>query len=27
LSNFNDFKIDIPEFKGKLDPDEFLKWM
>ena len=21
---FNDFKVDIPEFEGKLDPDEFL---
>ena len=20
---FNDFKVDIPEFEGKLDPDEF----
>jgi len=24
---FNDFKVDIPEFEGKLDPDEFLDWL
>ena len=23
----NDFKVDIPEFGGKLDPDEFLDWL
>jgi len=23
----NDFKVNIPEFKGKLDPNEFLDWM
>ena len=22
-----DFKVDIPEFVGKLDPDEFLDWL
>jgi len=22
-----DFKVDIPEFEGKLDPDEFLDWL
>ena len=27
LSNFNDFKVVIPKFKGKLDLDEFLGWM
>ena len=26
-SNFNDFKVDISEFEGKLDPDDFLEWM
>jgi len=26
-SNLNDFKVDIPEFEGKLDPDDFLEWM
>ena len=26
-SNFNDFKVEISEFQGKLDPNEFLKWM
>jgi len=26
-SNSNDFKIDILEFEGKLDPDDFLEWM
>jgi len=24
-SNSNDFRVDIPEFEGKLDPDEFLE--
>jgi len=27
MSNFNDFKVDIPEFEGKLDPDEFIEWL
>ena len=22
-----EFKVDIPEFEGKLDPDDFLEWM
>ena len=26
-SNANDFRVDIPEFKGKLSPDEFLEWL
>ena len=26
MSHF-DFKVDIPEFEGKLDPDEFLDWL
>ena len=26
-THFNDFKIDIPEFEGKLDPDDFLEWL
>jgi len=25
--NFNDFKVEIPELEGKLDPKEFLDWM
>ena len=25
--NFNDFKVDIPEFEGRLDPDDFLEWI
>ena len=23
----NDFKVEIPEFEGKLDPEEFLGWL
>ena len=23
----NDFRVDLPEFEGKLDPDEFLEWL
>ena len=23
----SEFKVDIPEFEGKLDPDDFLEWM
>ena len=26
-SNFNDFKVDISEFEGKLDPDDFTEWL
>jgi len=26
-SNSNDFKVDLPEFEGKLNPDDFLEWM
>jgi len=26
-SHFNAFKVEIPEFEGKLDPDDFLEWM
>ena len=26
-SSFSDFKIEIPEFEGKLDPDEFIEWL
>ena len=26
-SNSNDFRVQIPEFEGKLDPDEFLEWL
>ena len=25
--NSNDFRVDIPEFEGKLDPEEFLDWI
>ena len=25
--NSNDFKVEIPEFEGKLDPDEFSEWL
>jgi len=25
--NSNDFKVEIPEFEGKRDPDEFLEWL
>ena len=24
---FNDFRVDIPEFEGKLQPDEFVDWL
>lgn len=27
FSNFNDIKVELPEFEGKLDPDEFLEWL
>lgn len=27
LCNSNDFKVEIPEFEGKLDSDEFLEWL
>ena len=26
-SNLGDFKVEIPEFEGKLDPDEFIEWL
>jgi len=26
-SNSNNFKIDIPEFEGKPDPDDFVEWL
>ena len=26
-ANSNGFKVEIPEFEGKLDPKEFLDWM
>jgi len=26
-SNSNDFRIELPEFEGKLNPDEFLDWL
>ena len=27
VTNFNEFKVNIPEFEGKLDPDDFLEWI
>jgi len=27
LPNFGDFKVNIPEFEGKPDPNEVLRWM
>ena len=27
LTNSNDFGVDIPQFEGKLDLDEFLEWL
>jgi len=26
-NHFQDFKVDVPEFKGWLDPNEFLEWL
>ena len=26
-ANTNDFKVEVPEFEGKLDPEEFLDWL
>ena len=26
-ANINDFKVEIPKFEGKLDPEEFLDWL
>ena len=26
-THFNEFKVDIPEFEGKLEPDDFLEWL
>jgi len=26
-SNFGDIKVEVPEFEGRLDPDEFLEWL
>jgi len=26
-TTFNDFKVDIPKFEGKLDPDDFIEWL
>ena len=25
--NFGDIKVGVPEFEGRLDPDEFLEWL
>ena len=27
LPSFGDIKVEVPEFEGKLDPDEFLEWL
>jgi len=26
-ANTNDFKVEVPEFEGKLDPEEFFDWL
>jgi len=26
-ANTNDFKVEIPEYEGKLDPEDFLDWL
>jgi len=26
-TNSNDFKVDMPEFEGKIDPEEFFYWL
>ena len=26
-TNSNDFRVEIPEFEGKLDPNEFVEWL
>jgi len=26
-ANNNDFRVEVPEFEGKLDPKEFLDWL
>ena len=26
-TNSNDFRIEVPEFEGKLDPEDFLDWL
>ena len=26
-ANTNDFRVEVPEFEGKLDPEEFLDWL
>jgi len=26
-ANTNNFKVDVPEFEGKLDPEEFIDWL
>jgi len=26
-NHFQDIKVEIPEFEGRLDPDEFLEWL
>ena len=26
-ANTNDFRVEVPEFQGKLDPEEFIDWL
>ena len=26
-ANSNDFRVEIPEYEGKLDPEDFLDWL
>ena len=26
-ANTNDFRVEVPEFEGKLDPEEFISWL
>jgi len=26
-ANSNDFKVEVPKYEGKLDPEEFLDWL
>ena len=26
-ANNNDFRVEVPEFEGKLDPEEFIDWL
>ena len=26
-ANTNEFRVEVPEFEGKLDPEEFIDWL